>query len=426
MPIGSLVTTTPGAGDVAGTSGPAELKDIKSQIKASFPAFTTGNDVVTKTAEQINNAPDKTAAETVTGNWTFTGTLGANGTVNFNAGGSVNLNGTTVVNGSWQFKSNAVIADGKSLRLQNSTNAVSTGISHDGTNLKVVEVAGTTDGFQIQDGIALRVYDPSNAQHIGMSCNGVNAFLFTNSGSIQVNPSGIFDIVTGAVFRIRDASSTDFVDFHHNGTNFLTTFVNTGNWNITGISNINLGSETLATQTYAANYVISTLNNNQSVAGVWNFTNGLQFSGSSVITAATLSTYRGHGKMSRDLTSVAGTGSYVTQTGTTGTVLLNVTHANVSGTLTVTNSGTYRLKLIFRAGGWSGTPGNAGIRVRLNGASDLVESVFTILSGEVNITRDFEDFASLSAGDNLQIQLSIPSGLTLVSGSVALLVERMS
>jgi hypothetical protein len=426
MPIGSLVTTTPGAGDVAGTSGPAELKDIKSQIKASFPAFTTGNDVVTKTAEQINNAPDKTAAETVTGNWTFTGTLGANGTVNFNAGGSVNLNGTTVVNGSWQFKSNAVVADGKSLRVQNSTNTASADFSHDGANLNVEKVAGTTNSIQIRDGIEVRVYDPTDTQHIGISCNGVNAFLFTNSGSMQVSSNGIFDIVDGSILRVRDAGATDFADFQHNGTNFVTTFTNTGNWNITGVSNINLGSETLATQTYAANYVISTLNNNQSVSGVWNFTNGLQFSGSSVITAATLSTHRGHGKMSRDLTSVAGTGSYETQTGTTGTVLLNVTHANGSGTLTVTNSGVYRLKLIFRASVWSGTPGNAGIKVRLNGASDLVDSVFTILSGEVNITRDFEDFASLSAGDNLQIQLSIPSGLTLVSGSVALLVERMS
>jgi hypothetical protein len=242
---------------------------------------------------------------------------------------------------------------------------------------------------------------------------------------MQVSSNGIFDIVDGSVFRIRDAGATDFADFQHNGTNFVTTFTNTGNWNITGVSNINLGSETLATQTYASNYVVSTLNNNQSVPGVWNFTNGLQVSGSSVITAATLSTHRGHGKMSRTLSGVVGTGTYVTQTGTSGSVLLGVTHTNSSGTLTVTNGGAYCLKLIFLVGSWSGTLNDVGLKVLRNGSTDLVNSVFTPVY-ELNVTRSFEDFASLNAGDTLQIQLSIPSGLTLVSGSVALLVERMS
>jgi hypothetical protein len=76
-------------------------------------------------------------------------------------------------------------------------------------------------------------------------------------------------------------------------------------------------------------------------------------------------------------------------------------------------------------GSWSGTLNDVGLKVLCNGSTDLVNSVFTPVY-EINVTRSFEDFASLSAGDNLQIQLSIPSGLTLVSGSVALLVERMS
>jgi hypothetical protein len=272
MPIGSLVNTTPGAGDVAGTSGPAELKDIKTQIRASFPAFTTGNDVVTKTAGQINNAPDKTAVETITGGWNFTGS-----------------------------------------------------------------------------------YQTINGQQIATQ-------LFAN---------------------------------------------------------------TAATAT-AVGVVSTTLAAASAPTGVWNFVNGLQVGGNAVATQAFLAASRGHGKMSLALSSVAGTGSPVTQTGTTGAVLSNVTHTTGSGTLTVTNSGVYRLKLIFRAASWSGTPGNAGVKVRLNGSSDLVEFVFTVLSGELNMIRSLEDFVSLSAGDNLQMQLNIPVGLTLTTGSIALLVERMT
>lgn len=72
MPIGALSTTTPSSGDVAGTSGPNELKDIKAQIKASFPAFTTGQDVCSLSGAQLSQASRKDANETVAGTWNFT------------------------------------------------------------------------------------------------------------------------------------------------------------------------------------------------------------------------------------------------------------------------------------------------------------------------------------------------------------------
>lgn len=72
MPIGALSGSTPTGGDVAGTSGPAQLQDIKTQLRASFPAFVTGDDVVTLTAGQINEAAQKNATQTITAAWDFT------------------------------------------------------------------------------------------------------------------------------------------------------------------------------------------------------------------------------------------------------------------------------------------------------------------------------------------------------------------
>jgi hypothetical protein len=79
MPIGSLNTATPSGGEVVGTSGPSELKGIKTEIRASFPNFTPGNDVCTRSAPQLNDTPGKSAAETITGPWSFTGNPTKNG-----------------------------------------------------------------------------------------------------------------------------------------------------------------------------------------------------------------------------------------------------------------------------------------------------------------------------------------------------------
>lgn len=78
MGIGSLDPNVP-AGTAKASGGAAELRAIKAEVKASFPQLTAGSDIVTRTAAQINNAPDKTAAETISGNWNHTGTLKVGG-----------------------------------------------------------------------------------------------------------------------------------------------------------------------------------------------------------------------------------------------------------------------------------------------------------------------------------------------------------
>jgi len=80
MPIGALNSGTPSGGDVAGTSGPAQLQDIKAQLRASFPAFVTGFDVVTLSAPEINEAARKNANQTISAVWNFTAapTIGGN------------------------------------------------------------------------------------------------------------------------------------------------------------------------------------------------------------------------------------------------------------------------------------------------------------------------------------------------------------
>ncbi len=79
MAIGSIDAAAPATVGQPVGNGAQEIRGLKADIKASFTGFTVGNDVCTRTAQQINNAPDKTGAETISGNWNHTGTLKVGG-----------------------------------------------------------------------------------------------------------------------------------------------------------------------------------------------------------------------------------------------------------------------------------------------------------------------------------------------------------
>jgi hypothetical protein len=63
---------------------------------------------------------------------------------------------------------------------------------------------------------------------------GQNLLLTTVAGSLQINPAGLTQFLSGKSVRIQDATNTDYADFSHDGTDFLTTFTTTSQWKISG------------------------------------------------------------------------------------------------------------------------------------------------------------------------------------------------
>jgi hypothetical protein len=112
------------------------------------------------------------------------------------------------------------------------------------TDTDDVSLASTLHAFQIGPSAGLNLRIDSNE----ISCvqNGVanTLHLQADGGTIEcgantavnfsvVNNSNIY-LRDGGNLRIHDTGDTDYADFTHDGTDFLTTFVNTSNWNLSG------------------------------------------------------------------------------------------------------------------------------------------------------------------------------------------------
>ena len=81
MGIASLDTATPTSSTLAST-GAADIRALRVAIRETFVNFGIGTDVVTATAAQINGAPNKAGAETISGAWNFTSGTTMNGISN--------------------------------------------------------------------------------------------------------------------------------------------------------------------------------------------------------------------------------------------------------------------------------------------------------------------------------------------------------
>ncbi len=146
--------------------------------------------------------------------------------------------------------------------------------------------------------------------------NAILDFTFASSNKISFDGANSrIDIRDGWTLRLRDGTDLDWADFSHNGTDFLTVFEQTGDWLLTGITNLKIGGVSVAT-----------LNTNWSAAD---------------ITSGTLAVLRG----GTGVTTKTGTGSVVlsaapalTGAATLGAVAIATTATNwatgdiVSGT----------------------------------------------------------------------------------------------
>ena len=81
--IGDMDTSSPtGADPVSG--GDDELVGIKVDVTGSFPNFgdtASGTGITTKTGPQIDDAPEKLEAETISGIWTFSTAITSTGVI---------------------------------------------------------------------------------------------------------------------------------------------------------------------------------------------------------------------------------------------------------------------------------------------------------------------------------------------------------
>jgi hypothetical protein len=62
-------------GDQPVSDGDNWLRNIQLWVTQSFPGFVTGTDVTTKTGPELDDAPEKSQAETITGPWTYEATV---------------------------------------------------------------------------------------------------------------------------------------------------------------------------------------------------------------------------------------------------------------------------------------------------------------------------------------------------------------
>lgn len=78
--------------------------------------------------------------------------------------------------------------------------------------------------------------------------NGSNlAFTSTNAGTAAQFSTDL-EVTAGGFLGVRDAGATDFGRWNHDGTNFILTLTNTANYNITGISTLNVSAIILANE----------------------------------------------------------------------------------------------------------------------------------------------------------------------------------
>lgn len=109
--------------------------------------------------------------------------------------------------------------------------------------MSFVDIAGGTD-LRVVGGGAFEIRDATNAELVDFSHDGVDFSIDASSGTqdlrfldfTQVNFFG------GAQVGIWDAANTDRLQMQHDGIDFNFDFANTADWNITGISAINIDS----------------------------------------------------------------------------------------------------------------------------------------------------------------------------------------
>jgi hypothetical protein len=130
------------------------------------------------------------------------------------------------------------LIDGVDLRLTENGTAdyvefqVGAGLNVVGSGTPTINFSNFTDYVWFRDGANLRISDAGDTNYIELSHSGTTFDLAATAGTTNQ-----FWVRDGIALRISDAGDTDYGEFSHDGTDFNTTFTNTVDWNISGLSN---------------------------------------------------------------------------------------------------------------------------------------------------------------------------------------------
>lgn len=138
------------------------------------------------------------------------------------------------------------IRGGSDFRVYDATNSDYFEISHTGVNVDLT-IIGTTNiavkgggsgGYlQLETGLRFRTFDTTNADYIGLTETGTQAQILSNNNNIYLYPGltevailspTLIDIRNGVQLRVRDASDADYMNFRHDGSDAYIAFQNAG------------------------------------------------------------------------------------------------------------------------------------------------------------------------------------------------------
>jgi len=222
--IEDLVETNPvGATDFVG-QGDDHIRLVKKCIKGSFPSL--GQNAVSLTALQINDAALKSVSQTISGAWTFSGTL----TANLFSGSGASLTSLNASN-----ISSGTLADGRlssNVALKNAANAFTAAQS-------VTVGAGAALDLNASGAVSVNFDDTVNSVQAFVGTTGIStagwgslsnhgASFYTNStvrgtissaGNWTINAPG-----SGTALTVAGAANERIVSITGAGQNFLGTY----------------------------------------------------------------------------------------------------------------------------------------------------------------------------------------------------------
>lgn len=139
--------------------------------------------------------------------------------------------------------------DGPVTRFYDSGNTDYAQFTHDGTNFNVA--ATNTAGYLFSGmtyvgaaaGADIRVLNATNTDYLQIEHDGTNA-IFSAINTNAIDFDGVNTRIRGgAFFTVWDSGNTDSGSFFHDGVDFNTQLSNTTDWNITGITALNIAGD---------------------------------------------------------------------------------------------------------------------------------------------------------------------------------------
>lgn len=246
------------------TIGTARYGGAFTPPAAPFPDSGIESFVVGDPA--FNTQIDGTAVS-ITADTSISGTL--------NVDGDSTLVGALDVTGIADFNANVELNTGATLTIWDSTDTDNIIFSHDGTDFNQVFTNTRTwaisalalsaaTGNELAMTLDYTVNKATSGDDTGLRINKTDTLSQGTSLLLDLQTDGVtkFSWSANPAFTIYDNSGTDSAAFNHDGTDFLTTFVNTGDWLVTGLAGgeMNIDGSLTVQQDFTVSGTLTSIN----------------------------------------------------------------------------------------------------------------------------------------------------------------------